>query len=402
MPWLDAIRLAQMHREIYVAILKSWVPHGLKGEFAHRAGITRQYLSYLCVLEHEVGEGPRNARLPSQQTAHNMAEALPAPAEVRNSLLENMALAHTNAARAFYTMTSMVSQRQLIDLISEITQLHQRATFGRDKVEVRRSYQVLRDAAAQLLPTISLERNPISFVQTCLCLHDAQCILDRADDALRYAKLAGLVFENFYVYETGYSREQIDGFEINTIRGEAVAYHNLGLDKMVGEIFERACKTSAYRNAGDLWKPWLARDYLCAVEQTPRFSIRKAGELVRNIYEVCDRTGDEFALFMVREPWLRCLIAKEKLNLAKNVFQEELERITRLPQVGFLHRALLLKSGAQLAWKLKDMQSWQEMILKASSLMQQAGLIHQFRLIRELYGDALMKLLADRQDVLGI
>lgn len=395
MSWLEAVSLVEVHRETYIAILKSWIPHGKKGDFAHKVGISREYLSYLCALDHPAEGNYSTRRLPSPQMAKKIAAALPAPTEIKRSLIENMELAHINAARAYYDTRGSIAPRRVSEQLSELEGTHRQATFGTDLPEVQRAYRVVRDAAASLLPRLSPNIYPASFAQTCLYLHDAQCVLDRADDALRYAKLARLVFENLDVFENGFRREQVDDLEINAIRGEAVAYHNLGLDREVPRIHARARSTSAYQNAGEFWKPLVGRDLLNAMARTPRFSIRKANKLAHEIETICERKGDEITLLMVRESWLRCLIQREKWKLARRVFREEVERLPRLPYVGSLHRAILLKSGAQLAWKLGDMSTWQHRLKEALQLMHQAGLKHQMRQMQQLYGSVLKSTLDD-------
>jgi len=54
MRWLAPLWFAEIHREVYVALLKSWIPHGPRGDFARRVGIPREYLSYLCALGENV------------------------------------------------------------------------------------------------------------------------------------------------------------------------------------------------------------------------------------------------------------------------------------------------------------------------------------------------------------
>jgi len=389
MAWLAPFWLAEMHREVYIAILKSWIPHGEKGDFARRVGITREYFSYLCALDHPVAARYPTKRLPSPEMAEKFAAALPAPPEIRRSLIENMTLAHTNAAEAHYVTQDFVDQHRAGELLSEIEGAHQQATFGVDAPNVRRSYRLVRDAAAGLLPHLSPQIYPASFAQTCLYIYDAQCVLDRADDALRYAKLAHLVLENLDVFEPGYSKEQTDFLAINTIRGEAVAYHNLGLDREVPRLFERTRATSAYRNAPEFWAPLAGRDMLNATVRIPRSSIRAAKALALEIEGFCESTGDEFTLMLVRESWLRWLIQREKWKQAERIFRSELERLPNLPHVGYLHRALLLKSGSLLAWKQGDRSGWQRLIRETLAVMQQAGLKHQIRRARQVYGSAL-------------
>jgi hypothetical protein len=89
------------------------------------------------------------------------------------------------------------------------------------------------------------------------------------------------------------------------------------------------------------------------------------------------------------------LIQQEKWKRAQEVFQEEMELISRLPYLGALHLALLFKTGAQLAWKINDQETWNQRIVDALKLMQEAGLDHQMRQIRQLYGPALIPALEE-------
>ena len=392
--WINPYLLAEIHRETYVAILRSWVPHGERGNFADRVGITREYFSLLCALDRPAEDKfPKLKRLPSPQMAKKIAKALPALPEIRRSLYENMELAHVNTVRAHYKTREFIAQRQVSELLNGLKRLHGQATFGTDLPEVQRDYRALRDAAASLVTRLSPEIYPASLAQACLYLHDAQCVLDRSDDALRYAKLARLVLESAVIIEEGFNREHVDYMEINAIRGEGVALHNLGLDREAQRFYTRARTTSAYRNSPDFWKPFVGRDILNAMARTPRFSIRKAKKDAHEIMDICERTGDEFTFFLSRESWLRCLIQREKWKKAQRAFQEETERIPRLAYIGSLHRALLLKSGALLAWKMKDEISWQEGITQLLKLLNEAGLKHQMHTVQKYYGPALKPIL---------
>ena len=392
MTWVNPFLLAEMHRETYVAILKSRIPHGERGKFARRVGITQEYLSFLCALDHPAEDIFPTKRLPSPSLVRKMAEALPAPLEVRQSLVENMELAHAHSVKAHYKIKASISRRQVGEILSELERNHYRATYGADLAEVQRAYRMVRDAAASLVTRLSPDIYPGSLAQACLYLHDAQCVLDRPEDALRFAKLSRLIIENTDIFEADFSKEQIDHQEINAIRGEGVAYHNLGLDRQAQLIFARTRTLSAYSNSRDFWEPLVGRDLLNAMARTPRFSIRKATEIASNIEEICMRKGDEFTLLIARESWLRCLIQREKWTQAQRVFEEEIERIPHLPYIGSLHRALLLKTGALLAWKLNDRTAWRERVGEALTIMHQAGLSHQIRTVKQFYGQDLRPL----------
>ena len=394
---LKAIWLAEIHRETYVAILKSWIPHGEKGGFARRVGISKEYLSYLCALDRPAEGRCPGKRMPSPGLARKIAAALPAPLEVKQSLIENMELAHANSARARYITREFIDQRQGAELLSEIGQAHQLATFGTGLTEVKRAYRSVRDAAAGLIPHLSPEIYPASLAQACLFLHDAQCVLDRADDALRYAKLALLVLDNSDFFEVGFDKEQVANLEINAIRGEGVALHNLGLDREAQYSYLRARTAPAYRNTRNFWEPLVERDLLNAMVNIPRFGFRDAQRLSREIEGICERNGDEFTLFLVRESWLRCLIQRKKWKQAERLFHQESERFPSLPYAGSLHKALFAKTGALLAWKLGDIATWRKRIGNALELMHHGGLNHQLRTVKQFYGENLR----DIMDSLG-
>lgn len=120
MAWLEPMLLAQIHREVYVAILRSWIPHGERGDFARRVGVTREYLSYLCALD-RASAGGSITRLPHPQTAKRIADVLPAPPEIKISLLENMLLARERHAEAHYVLREWMAQRLVGELLQEIS-----------------------------------------------------------------------------------------------------------------------------------------------------------------------------------------------------------------------------------------------------------------------------------------
>jgi len=184
---------------------------------------------------------------------------------------------------------------------------------------------------------------------------------------------------------------------MNAIRGEAVAYHNLGLYREVPRLCECAQATLAYRNAEDFWKPLVGRDRLNALAVTPRFSIREARRLAYDVESLCERKGDIFTLFLVHESWLRCLIQHEEWKQAQRMFQEEASLLPHLPYVGLLHRALLLKSGAHLAWQRGDLSTWRQNMRPFWEIAHHAGLKHQARSVLAKYGPALQPILIELQ-----
>ena len=400
MHWLDPYRLAEIHRETYVAILKSWVPHGKRDEFARLCGITREYFSCLCALDSQLeGNVPIHKRYPSPHVARKIAKALSAPVEIKRSLLESMELAHMNSVRLYYDSRKTIEPPLIIAQLSDLNMAHQQATFGNNLTEVRRAYRVARDASENLLQRVDPEKYPDSFTQLCLYYHDAQCVLNRPDKALFYAKMAQFVLESVDNIESGYTKEGRDNLEINAIRGEAIAYHNLKLDRLVPDILlNRACHTSAYRNSQSFWEPFVKRDFINATVEIPRFGFREVNKIARQIEALCERNSDGLTLLLVHETWLRSLIKHEKIKQAQHILREEIERLPNLPQAGTLHQVLLFKSAAELAWRLHDNKTWKSYITKTVGLIKKAGLKHQLAQIKHSYGSSLHPIL----DELGL
>ena len=205
----------------------------------------------------------------------------------------------------------------------------------------------------------------------------------------------GLVMDNTDEFEPQLSKDQTQDLEINAIRGEAVAYHNLGLDAKASQVLEFAEGTPAYRYKSSFWKPLVGRDVLNSMIRVPRYGRRKAEKLAYAIEDICAHNEDPFTLLLVREARLRSLLQAEKYKAAQHLFEQERDRLPSLPYVGSLHRALLLKSGALLAWKLGDRQAWEHRIRETLQLMRRAGLDHQIREVHRLYGAAIQSVLEE-------
>jgi hypothetical protein len=309
-----------------------------------------------------------------------MASLLPAPEEIRQSLLENMELVHAAAVENYFQQRIPLPHSSLIQRLNDIDEQHQLATFGQDGSEVNRAYRLVRDASRSLLGQIDPERYPDSYVQACLYYHNAQCILNRADEALRVAKLAQAVLEAVEIIEPGYGHEQRINLEMNAVRGEAVAYHNLQLDRMALPILrERTNHLCAYEEMRNFWEPIVIRDIINSMVRIPRFSIREVRQAVGQGERSCEKSQDRLTLLLLREGWLRSLVTFEKWKEAQKIFEQEIAEMPHVPSVGPLHKVLLLKVGAKLAWGMGDHTSWKSLVQECWTLANNAGLHHQLQ-----------------------
>jgi len=162
MALLDPYLLAELHREVYVAILNSWVPYGRRGDCARRAGISPVFLSLLCQLDHPARAGAIQRRRSSRAVAERLAAALPAPQEIRASLIEHMAKAHAERHAGQGRVHTYLAQRRLPEVMTGLVELHGRATFNADPAQSERAYRGLRAAATEVVAHLFPRQNPAS------------------------------------------------------------------------------------------------------------------------------------------------------------------------------------------------------------------------------------------------
>jgi tetratricopeptide (TPR) repeat protein len=339
-------------------------------------------------------------RTPSPKVAKRIVYALPLSEEQRQSLLEHMVLASERRLRAYNAIRSELPDRPIDDFLSELRQAHQQASFAHDFSLSRAKYRVVREGSGAVLKQLNLDRHPLAFVELCFLRHDAQCVLNRPDDALWYAKLARSVLETLDPSEYRRHREKIDDLVVNAIRAEAVAYHNLKLFREAYRCCEEAEASPAIKRHLDFWKPHLYRDKINALVGIPRFAITEAEGLAEQVQTVCEKDiyreeENNLLLFLIRESLARSYIQHGNFRKAERILQSELERMDRLSYLGPLHRTLLLRTYARLCWKQGDHYGWQHLIHLALVISFEAGLDHQVSEIQTEYGDVLAPILQD-------
>jgi hypothetical protein len=221
-------------------------------------------------------------------------------------------------------------------------------------------------------------------------LHDVQCVLNRPDSALYCAKLARTVIQSLEPGDFRQDRELFDTLEINAIRAEAVAYHNLHLYQEAYDCCLQAHNANAMKNRPELWKPHLYRDMINALSRKPRFAISEAEGLANQVRAVCEHRGDDFApllLLLSNRSLGEAYIEHGSLKKARRVLRAQLEQITQIPNVGPLHRTLFLRTYGKLLIKQDDSAGW-DFIRLAVRIAHEAGLYHQIMEMRQEYGSA--------------
>ncbi len=392
---LDSIHEAQLHREVYVAILNSTLqrPGGKRG-LAEQIEVSQQYLSYLLNPQ---TDDLSNFRNPSSKVADKIANALPLEREQREQLLKHMYLARDRASQITQALRSELLARPIGDFLTELRGAYQEANFATDPHISRMKYLFVRDSCKMLLEYPVLYTYPLNTVEVCLLLHDAQCILNWTEDALYHAKLARAIMDSLSRNDYR-DKERFDSYQFEALRAEARAYSDLRLYREAYDTCLHAEMSDAMRYQSEACIPQLYRDKLQALCRKPRFALSEAEGLVAKVRAICDSAKNDLAprwLFMANQYLARAYLAHHNIKKAKKLLTGIFEQMPTIPHLGPLHQTLFLKTYARFRWEEGDSTEWEYFLKQALTYAVDAGLAHQISDIKRTYGQALVPLLHD-------
>ena len=285
---LDSIHEAQIHREVYVAILNSTLQEpGSKRHLVEQVKVTQQYLIYLLNPQ---TDDLSSFRVPSPKIARKIANTLPLENEQREHLLEHMYRARDCTSQIVGTLRSELLGRSLESILEELRDAHQQASLTTDPQISRMKYLVVRDTCKMLLNYPTLYTYPLSTVEVCLLLHDAQGILNRTEDALYHAKLARAIMDSLSRNDYR-DKERFDSYQIQVLCAEARAYSDLRLYRAAYDKCLQAETSEAIRYQSEVYIPQLYRDKLQALCRKPRFALSEAEGLVAKVRAICDTSS---------------------------------------------------------------------------------------------------------------
>jgi hypothetical protein len=290
------------------------------------------------------------------------------------------------------------SERPVEELLAELREGHQQATFAHDPSTARIKYRVVRDGSGALLKRVNPSREPLAFVELCLLRHDTQSVLNGLVDALWHARIARTVLEDLRPNDFREDRERLGDFMVNAIRSEAVSYHNLGLAREAYRQCQEAEVAPAIRQRLSFWRAHIFRDKMNALANMPRFAISEAEGLAQQAEDACERGAHrkeerDVLVLLIRESLSRCYIrhgSARSLRKAGAKLESLVEEAETLAYVGPLHRTLVWRSHARLCWQRGDQKGWQDSVRHALDVAREAGLDHQVSYIAKEYGQALL------------
>jgi hypothetical protein len=379
-----------LHRETYVAMLDSLLrAPGAKRLLAARAGITPVYLSNLLNLQRE-GTRDGTARTPSPKVASRIADELDVDKEIRESIL-----AHMLAARA---ASDALQKRARIGeaegtftvLLDDARRLSSEATFAATPETARRNYRAALQLAKTGISIADRRFDVLAFMELCFIIHDAQCVLNRPDDALWYGLLADWVAQFYESDIARCDRERFDGMATNAIRAVVVAYNNLSLFDEALRFSERAELSPGLKRAPNEWKPHVFRDKMRSLSGKSRFAISEIEYLAEQVARICDQRTDEAVEtlnLLNTEILARAYLAHNNYIEAYRLLSRQWNELTHVRRVGPLHRVMLLQTYARAAACTGRLDEGMESIQQAEQLARNAGLDHQLTRIQTIQSE---------------
>ncbi|NJP07442.1 MAG: helix-turn-helix transcriptional regulator [Chloroflexaceae bacterium] len=379
MSLFSLLQEAEMHRTAYQAFLqgvlkRSWS----KRQFAQRVDISVQYLSYIL----------HDERVLSITLAERMASVLALSADERYQFLFHVHGATEKRLRLQQEFSLSGSDKRLDASLQRLRELHNTASFTHHVEASKTLFRTVYTIGCGLLQQVHHTDPLLDVVELYLLLHDTASVLYMQINALYYAKSARFLIDLSNRWEFPVEkRDRYDQMEINALRAEAVAYHNLGLDREALHCCQAIEMTTAIQKQPALWIPHLYRDTINALSGRPRFAIREAEAYADTVRMWCDRLTDTSAPLMV------CMIERSlahaylqygNLRKAQRLLQYPEDLLSQLPVVGPLHRVLVLGTAAQIRWHIGDTTEWSALIQAALTTALAAGLTHQIESMKNM------------------
>jgi hypothetical protein len=361
---------AQMHEETYRSMLRGALQRGDRAEIARRAQVSVGYLNYVV--------GPGRQRTLSLRMAQKIAGELPWDAAQRDSFLEHV----MSSKESGHHLSRMAAQVPLPLLLAEVQAMHGAANIGSH--EGHRSVYAI---GARIIHQFRPDTDPLSFTKMCLILSSTCNNINRPGDALYYAKLAYNVMAS-----TPLHRKEEEALYLEAIQAQAVAFHNLKLEK---EAYEQLKEVNVKRGEffGIVQVNAIPILTLC---ETPRFALYEVEEQARRIRDACYMMAREDANqaaifdFSIETAVGRAYLRYGNLKKAKTMFSTLYDRFQNMQGLDLLRQVIYLGDYAQVLSCTRDLDEAGYVAQRAISIARDAGLTHQIHKLHGMLGELLL------------
>lgn len=369
---------AQLHREVYVAILNSLLrTPGDKRAFARRVGISPVYLSYLLALDNDRSRYT-TLRTPSPKIAHRIALAVAAPPEVRESLLQHMLLANDKRALARQCERRELQEASWQERLSELRALQVQATYASNPATAQQNYRAVAIGGRALLEHANPNTDLLDFLALCDILCDSESVLNQHAEALWHAKRACAVLEHVDWSSQRAASGELRSHYFNMLRLQGVAYCNLEDGRSALRLFTAAEHLNLSRHEPG-WMILLQRGKIQAMSRLPRFAISEAEACANKAHALCSQStvhAPELFTLLVNQTLAEAHIRHKNFRRTQRLLQAYEHRLDDVPAIGPLHKVLFLRTCADLCLAVGD-TGWKRFAHRAYQLAIAAGLVHQ-------------------------
>ncbi len=389
MPFIAELDEAWLHRELYVAIMRSALQQpGSKTRLAEQIGVSPVYLSYIMASDYD-----GTLRDPSPGTIARIAEHLPAPREEREAVRYHMSMAREQERRGRQGFVRMIRDCDLRDIARDVGDRYEDFTYARSAGEYA-SMAALEAYCSLTIHSVPWYVDPVSFAKVCLVAHNADGVLNLRIDNLWHAKLARAILQDLESRWPGLDYDAAQYLLANAMCAEAKGYRDFGLNKeslkvlAQAEAMAQAERTPAWR----FWEPHIYLSQIRALYRTRRFPITEVEMLAGRVRESLDYAGYKEWECRLWSLWLDCRVSEAYLRRggernrrkAEALLYYQWDSLESLPRLGPNDRVLLMKTLGRLHQAAHDHQGARGFLDQALAIAQQNNLDRQVDQVRQL------------------
>lgn len=317
-----------------------------------------------------------------------MVQQLPMSEHERDHVLEHMLLAAARETAAQKGLRETLTQNSVQEALSEIRLLDKAIHFGKDPQQVRAQRRLTAQASKAFLGSVDPWAYPLEYATVALTLHELNSVHGHHSRALYYAKRARFVLSMSQGSSGARDPDRMEMTLTNAVRLEGVSYFNLGLQRAAYVVLSDAERTPAARRHPGKWLPHIFRDKLDCLSHTPRASIAEAEALTLRggrALEAADVNQAGLQALMLERSLCNVYLHRSRIDDAARLLARLTDEMDTVPDLGLLHRMLILKDYAHVLWHQEDRAQWAEVLGDALMLAEEAGLSHQVALLRQRY-----------------
>jgi hypothetical protein len=358
-------------QDVVVDLLASAAPtRGDKSRLAQSAAMQPAALSRILA----------RGAMPMIRTAERLARVLPSSASEQHywlSLVHEYWKCRRTAGKPSAGLPLRYNHDEFLALRKrQATVQHSAAAFTGQSS----SYRTLYDDALAMIQSMSPRSTATvsSYAYLCSVLHDTAQELGNRSEALLWARRGRLVSEQIELpHKNEEARHLMLLNQVNSLRSEAAALHELDLYKASHDRCEQARQTEGFRADPGYWSLQVARDQLKALAHIPRTRLWMVeGNIISARRQSADITHPAAELL---DMLLSCAGAQAYLTLRKpRTALAELrpwrDRVHAIPLIGPVHLVQFHKMWGEVQNTLGNFSEGAHALDQARSIARTAGL----------------------------